>query len=248
MKRKFLRHLAITSLFCALLWSSSLDSSWTSEVGAPSTSGSPIEPLEKPEENYDLLPVGGRVDMGLFFGAPEAIADTDDLWVAVPAAPSSVVCLELNSVDGMIWARARYDLNGRRAGIYRLRLPLTRGALLRRYRAKEVAVRVHESTCETQGGRLFPITWQRAVDANATRRCWLQLNSDAFETTIDVLATDATSARSRCAAMTTPLAQRTFNQTCFLQFPASRSLFEARIQRRTAGNFLPPIVLRVLLP
>jgi hypothetical protein len=242
------RHPAFTAALSALSCWGALAASLTAQAGALNTSNSPIKLLGTLQERYDDVPVGGRVDMGLFFGEPDAEADIENLRLAVPTGPSAAVCLELNTIDGAIWARGRYDLTGRSAGIYKLQLPLTRASRLRRYRSREVAVRVHESSCETQGGQLFLVTWQRSVSPGATRRCWLQLNSDAFETTIAVSAADGAHHTDKCTSLTTHLAHRTFNQECLLQFPVSQKPAEAIIERRTAGSFLPQITLRVMFP
>jgi len=210
--------------------------------------GEELSPKRFSEEFRSSPPLSSpHILCGLFLGAATQRTDPDRLFVVLPRAHPSKLCLSFVSLDKRYEAEAEYELALTAEGLHRLRLPTKYGPLLSGYHATELAVRA-ELVDECGQGKpvLLPALWSE----NAERASVTGLVRSGATSTELTLVAEADRAVARCSSIQPTSSQSVvaFNHICSVSAPGARgevklyvrrTQFDYELSRRVEVLYLP---------
>ena len=119
-----------------------------------------LEPRSFDENMRSDIPVSGNFLKGILATDVNTNIDPNNLFVWLPSSSRKLLCLTVDSRDGIYHAKVEYDIAGKPEGFFRLKIPTKHKSNLQGYKARELAILPHiSSTCGDSPGEIVPIFW-----------------------------------------------------------------------------------------
>lgn len=167
----------------------------------------------------------------------------DYVFVRVPRSFSGTICLELNSVDDIYVAAAKYALRPGHPAQVRLHLGSKHLELLRRYAPEQIGILSWRGeSCTTRSGAFFLSSWSAAADV---RRVVVLVASGAPQTVIAGIVSQAPP--QPCTEL--PRAdRRKYDFRCEAVVTGEQFTTQLQIRRRDRSQRLSDINVGIELP
>jgi len=147
-----------------------------------------LTPINKPdnwEAWHDKVPVSGEIRVGLLYDFNELKVDNESFFIDLPENENTILCIQVNSIDGRYRGKLEFNIEGLEAGSYKIDWSSKYSKELKKYSSKELSIlSVITNDCQENPSNYVVSSWEKSnsdtvyVLLNVDKRVYITIKDE----------------------------------------------------------------------